>query len=129
MINTHYYDGKWMNELEKVLKLDNDKFQNFDLKIPNFNEIPDFLQTNLNSQKMYEKMANKDDKDNYDPLNKINAVDLLSRILRIIEQSEDPETKQTIKDCLIEQLSDTFTSGQCSQGRTTRLFQILRLLY
>ena len=55
---------------------------------------------------------------NYDPINKISVEDILPRVYRFLEHYDDDGW-----EIFIEQLSDIYTSGSCSQGRVTRIFQ------
>ena len=55
--------------------------------------------------------------DNRDDTNNVDATDLLANIL-----SKDYENALELLD---EQLEDMYNLGQCPQGRTTRLLQIL----
>lgn len=60
---------------------------------------------------------------NYDSKNRLYACDLLYLLYEKIMSEEDSE----YLNLTLEQLSDMAT-GQCSQGRTTRLFQALIML-
>jgi len=60
---------------------------------------------------------------NYDSANKLHACDLLYLLYEKIMVEEEPEYMRL----MLEQL-DEMSTGSCSQGRTTRLFQALVML-
>ena len=59
-----------------------------------------------------------DSHNNYDDKNHISINDLLPRTFRFIKHYDNNGIL-----IFLEQLSDIVTSGQCSQGRTTRIYQ------
>lgn len=107
--NTHTYDGKLKQIFKEDTPYDKKTFDNFYEKL-----------TNENAKKMA-KIIEQNSNENNDTANNINALSLLMFIV-----SQD--LKGDVLNILEEQLSDTLTSGQCAQGRTTRLLQIYMLL-
>ena len=63
------------------------------------------------------------DKQNYDPKNDIHVNDILPRVWRFIKNEKDG----LLKLIFLEQIADISAKGACSQGRTTRLYQIYAL--
>lgn len=107
--NTHTYDGK----LNKIFKHDT----------PYNKEMFDVFYSRLTSPnaKKMSKIIEKNGSANNDKANGINALSLLMYII-------SKDVKGDIFKNLEEQLSDILTSGQCAQGRTTRLIQIYNLI-
>jgi hypothetical protein len=62
--------------------------------------------------------------DNYDSINNIDVTKLLKIIIKYFNQSSE-EKKSDLIDILAEQMADMYNTGQCSQGRSIRLIQIL----
>lgn len=60
---------------------------------------------------------------NYDPRSGALACDLLAGILARATRF-GPELRQDLFDQLELQMHDSWTTGRCPQGRTTRLYQI-----
>lgn len=69
----------------------------------------------------YIELMRTDRKNNYDSKNKLNAEKLLSTAWEMVKGNEDYVRELVIQ---IEDISN----GTCSQGRTTRLFQIISLV-
>lgn len=65
---------------------------------------------------------------NNDTINHLDAKAILNIIIQKYNSS-DNDTKSTILALMIEQMADMFNTGQCSQGRTIRLYQILNCFY
>jgi len=110
-IDVHVYDGALLipplisyTESEKC-----EQIQRLQIKLTNSNAIAMI--------KLIESCIINKTQENYDVANKVDASDLLANILS--EKYDD------IIDILEEQLEDVFLLGQCPQGRTTRLLQIL----
>jgi len=110
-IDVHVYDGTLLipplisyTESEKC-----EQIQRLQIKLTNSNAIAMI--------KLIESCIINKTQENYDGANKVDASDLLANILS--EKYDD------IIDILEEQLEDVFLLGQCPQGRTTRLLQIL----
>ena len=59
---------------------------------------------------------------NCDNINKVYADDILAEIIVTIQKN--PEIQPDIIKNIIEQMGDMYCLGRCSQGRTSRLFQI-----
>ena len=111
-----------------------------------------------NAQKYEKILLNTNDAQNYDSINNVNATELLHRIAHILEtrlQMQDriptmtaDEIEQVkkmyvienvnidvIRACnismingIVEQMAD-ISNGACSQGRSTRLFQIYKTFF
>lgn len=122
-INTHDYDGSLTEEYQKYLEIDNEKlkkpmsFQKTIEKILNESKKLEDNTLRRNVNKSCNLML-KDRQNNYDNINKINVEDLLPRTWRFISFYDD-----FAKECFFEQLADIITSGSCSQGRVTRVYQ------
>ncbi len=113
-IDVHQYDGKL------TIRLD----QNFskEEKLKQIGTFVPKIKSSVAGSTIY-LIGNAlitDSKDNYDDKNNIDASDILANIL-----SRDYDK---ILNLLEEQLIDIYNLGQCPQGRTTRLWQILQLL-
>ena len=119
-LDVHYYDGNWgdvdryidkITNIPSPLKQDhinslrsrltNGKIKISPIAILNFNTI---AATNT-----------------FDPSNKIHVYDLLYILEELCKEYEDPTDLLNI---MVEQLED-LSSGLCTQGRTTRLYQIM----
>jgi uncharacterized membrane protein len=81
-------------------------------------EINKTINPNIKKNAMNTIKLLLNNKNNYDTLNDINAIDVLRRTWRFIREYSDDS-----KGFFIEQISDIFTKGSCSQGRTTRIYQ------
>lgn len=114
-INTHDYDGKLDTELigDLPTNLPVDEKVGFIQSILN-----DEIKNNPRALNSYNVILSGNG--NYDNANKLDALDLLWLCCKHAENNKD------FKEILIESLAD-IQFGICSQGRTTRLFQILLL--
>jgi hypothetical protein len=71
---------------------------------------------------------------NYDDKNKLYVDDILMEICELLTKNFENQVNDDIKDIfnflglLAEQLSDMYTLGRCSQGRSTRLYQLYKSL-
>lgn len=114
MKNVHEYDGKLL--IPELNKFDDN------YKITQIKELLPKL-TKINAVKMLQKIGQaiiiKSD-ENIDQENNVDASDILANILS--------KNYINIINLLDEQLDDMFLLGQCPQGRTTRLLQILNLM-
>ena len=108
-LNTHSYDGKLSGKFNDSVPYQKDIFDLW------YNKLTD------NNAKIMAKNIEKCIGQNFDDKNNIDALSLL---MYIIQQ----ELTDDIFKILEEQLSDTLISGQCAQGRTTRLFQVYNLI-
>ncbi len=112
--DVHHYDGKLPIILEKIFTKD-EKLDLIKLLVPKL--------TNPLAQTMIYKIGKTiidDGTDNFDDQNNIDASDILANILS--------KNYDEILELLEEQLIDMYNLGQCPQGRTTRLWQILKFL-
>jgi hypothetical protein len=75
-----------------------------------------------NSKVMFRKILS-DENDNNDSINQCNASLILRNIINKIHD------KNEMINLLDEQLNDCYNLGQCPQGRTIRLVQILKIFY
>lgn len=126
-LETHDYDTR----LSKVLTTKKDiSKKEFEIFIKCLKDINKFLNedkflkvdSKINAQKTIHLLAN-DRKNNYDNKNKINVELLLPIIWNKIKNYND----LTLYDIFVEQMSDIIISGPCSQGRTTRMIQLLSI--
>lgn len=112
MNQTHYYDGHWMEEylLVKSKFKTNLTFEEtckiIVRKHPRTQDIINLL--------LYDR------ENNYDVVNKVSMEELLPLAWQQFSNTE-------LESLLIEQLLD-IKNGVCSQGRTTRVFQLLALM-
>jgi hypothetical protein len=123
-LNTHYYDGSLKEGYKQLVKKqDKDTdFLTINMTIDTlFNELYDTLGKlkviDGNIRNMLELMRN-DTKNNYDPLNDIDTIDILNRTWYYVK-------KLPLEDriMLFSQIGE-IRNGPCSQGRTTRIYQI-----
>ena len=135
-LNTHYYDGKLLaNELVQAVH-DQQKVADAELTTHKhllFTGLIEDIKINPAVLDKYRPTAiraievikqNIRQKNNYDQTNSMYADDVLYMVCKKIDHTKN-------KDVLVylsEQLSDILTSGQCSQGRSTRIFQVLSTL-
>ena len=123
-LNTHYYDRglkEGYRELVKKQNTDTD-FLNINMTIDTlFNELYDTLGKlkiiDGDIRNMLELIRN-DTKNNYDHLNDIDTMDILNRTWYYVK-------KLPLEDriMLFIQIGE-IRNGPCSQGRTTRIYQI-----
>ena len=137
--NTHYYDGKFKEQYKIYRDYDEKNCVTFDYIFLLFNynivldEITEFIQNYksvnqsiISMKKNAMKTINlfkTQDKQNYDPKNDIHINDILPRVWRFIKNEKDG----LLKLIFLEQIADISEKGACSQGRTTRLYQIYAL--
>ncbi len=132
-LDTHYYDGKLgIHPLVRIVhnqqKIINDSFT---LQKQNlFTRLVQDIKLNPAVPEKYRTTAIKAINvikqcirlpANYDRTNGMYADDVLYLVCNCIKQTGNVDTLQYLS----EQLSDIMTSGQCSQGRSTRIFQVL----
>lgn len=108
LINTHYYDGKW-----------NVDFVNYKISHEDFIECISEINNKFNCESI-RKVSNlvlTDLKNNWDPSNNISFEYICIYVWNKVKSNEDllPLFKEQYQDIL---------NGTCSQGRTTRLYQI-----
>jgi len=112
MNNTHYYDGKWEIKIPDI-KVNHDDF------IKCIDEINLFFKC----CQVYKvsKLVTTDLENNWDPSNNISFEYLLTFVWNKVKNNSDliPLFKEQYTDIL---------KGTCSQGRTTRMYQIYVLL-
>ena len=134
-LNTHDYDGKWLENYIKIKNSYKDKdIMSFDetitdieKELSNFcGKIKDNLLVQFNSYHPHIIRCItllKSKQGNNDSANKVSVEDILPYVWTNIKQF-DPDGQFVF----YEQLSDIITSGSCPQGRTTRLFQLMDLI-
>jgi hypothetical protein len=108
--NVHTYDNMWKGRYFPTQNWSNENKKTL------FQQLLRRL-SNPAAKQMVQIIMN-DQSQNYDVSNDANASDILADICSI--PVEDGELQ-----LLEEQLADNFMLGKCSQGRTTRLYQIL----
>lgn len=119
-LNTHYYDTHIKSIYKDLCIRQNDYVPNENL----FNELYESLeQINTNgiskdTIKEMLKLIQNDISNNYDSANDIQTIDILDRTWAFVK-------KLPLEDRIIlfEQIGE-IKNGTCSQGRTTRIFQI-----
>lgn len=126
-LETHDYDTRLTKVFKTKKEISGEEFKIFIKclkEINNFLNQDKFLKVNskINAQKTLHLLAN-DRRNNYDDKNKINT----ELLIPIIWNKVKNYNELTIYDIFVEQLSDIIISGPCSQGRTTRLIQLLSI--
>lgn len=127
-MNVHIFDGKIKNNYIVKNKFSNDE------KIKMFDELLEVLQSDA-SKKGLNLIKNIGDKNNYDHTNDMYADDVMAEICDYIIKESYSENKEKIEDVktiimtIDEQLSDMYNTGQCSQGKVIRLYQIYKSIY
>tara|TARA_B100001248_G_C27386408_1_gene459906 strand:- start:1209 stop:1604 length:396 start_codon:yes stop_codon:yes gene_type:complete len=126
-LETHDYDTRLTKVLKTKKEISEEEFKIFIKclkEINNFLNQDKFLKVNskINAQKTLHLLAN-DRRNNYDDKNKIHT----ELLIPIIWDKVKKYNELTIYDIFVEQLNDIIISGPCSQGRTTRLIQLLSI--
>ncbi len=129
--NTHYYDGKLSDILVQIVQ--NQQENNSDELTTEKNTLFTRLSKDIKESPLvppqYRRTAviaiNKIMQSirqpaNYDRTNGLYADDVLYLVCKHIYETMNMEALQYLS----EQLSDIITSGQCPQGRSTRVFQV-----
>lgn len=120
MRNVHEFDGKVRIELEKNVKKEEEE-KIWDDAEKYINKMGSGAQTMARS--IYHDPMEK----NMDMINKgVNARELLLTLLTKLNQMDDKQDQMTFYSLLEEQLDDMHRLGQCPQGRTIRLWQLLQ---
>ncbi len=116
--NVHNYDGSLKESYKKLVELDNKYFKN------NF-EYQQCLDEIISENKECIDIINQiktSPESNYDPINEIDFTDILPRVWKFYKYIQISNNK-----CVFfEQIIDIKT-GLCSQGRTTRMFQLYKI--
>ncbi len=126
-LNTHYYDGSLKEQYKNLVNIQNTKTdflqQKWDINVV-MKEIYEGL-TRQNRNPLETQQINQmlrlfytDPQSNYDSLNEIDVLDLLCRTWYFVKK-EKPEDQSIFYDQLLE-----IKNGTCSQGRSTRLYQV-----
>ena len=126
-INTHDYDTKLTHIIKTTPNVTENEYKLF---IKSLTELNDYINKDkildinlkINAQKTIHLIAN-DRKNNFDEKNHINLEILFPIIWTKIKDLNDI----SIYKLYIEQISDIYTNGQCSQGRTTRILQFYNI--
>lgn len=137
-MDVHIFDGKLKDfHIEKGRIKDSDKKQMF-------GELAELL--DQDAKNGLSLIISNEGNKNYDNSNDMYADDILAEICEYIiketddvageedEKGEEKERKERLKDVkniienINEQLKDMFLTGQCAQGRTIRLWQILKYI-
>ena len=126
-LETHDYDTRLTKIITTKKEISEKEFKIFVkclTEINNFLNQDKFLKVDskINAQKTLHLLAN-DRENNYDDKNKIHT----ELLIPIIWNKVKKYNELTIYDIFVEQLSDIIISGPCSQGRTTRLIQLLSI--
>ena len=122
-LNVHNYDNKLNIEIIKYINSYTEEINKTILQ-DFFNEFIKINGNNSSSNGLYLIINEKTYLDNIDNLNQLDARKILQIIINIYNKS-NIEIKKNIIEVIKEQMEDMFNTGQCSQGRTIRLFQIL----
>lgn len=126
---THDYDGKLHEEYVRLVTKDTRTVMSFDVvldhifldlkrmreKYPRFRNGANLVLYGL-------KLLNEDRRSNYDDKNDIRVEELLPRVWNCVKEYDDNG-----KFTFYEQIADIVLSGQCAQGRTTRLLQFYQV--
>ena len=126
LLETHSYDGKLRDlanrideGIEYIPSVKLTAFNDLKHMIVNNNEVSDFQKLKA-LQAVNLIIINMHNSSNIDPTNSVKADDLL-----MILYFKTKKVPEFIKP-LIEQLHDIIISGQCPQGRCTRLLQLIK---
>jgi hypothetical protein len=124
-INVHIFDNHLnpslvdhVNKFE--INTDNSVFEIF------FKEFISIYGTDSSQSKGLSLIYNSTG-ENYDNINKLDAKKVLLVIINHFLLLSD-DKKKDLLDILAEQMADMYNTGQCSQGRTIRLIQILNYI-
>ena len=120
---THDYDTKLEIPYREYLELDNKELiepEPFEQVIEEIKQCILSLDRNRYKKHMLGtiNLLLGENSGNYDDKNKINVRDLLPRTWRFVKLYDNSGL-----ECFLEQLADITSSGPCSQGRVTRIFQ------
>lgn len=121
--NTHDYDTKLTKIIKTNKDVDTKEYKQF---INSLKELNDYINKDnildinlkINAQKTIHLVAN-DRVNNFDDKNHINFELLFPIIWTKIKQFNEI----SLYNSFIEQISDIYINGRCSQGRTTRILQ------
>lgn len=123
-LNTHYYDGSLKDTYKQLVKKQNETTDYLDINMSIdilFNELYDTLgQLCLidGDIKNMLKLIKNDTNSNYDLINDIDTLDILNRTWYYVRKMELQD-----RIMLFSQIGE-INNGTCSQGRTTRIYQI-----
>jgi hypothetical protein len=123
-LNTHYYDRSLKDSYKELVKKQNTDtdFLTINMSIDTlFNELYDTLnQLRLNDSDIKNMLGliRNDTNNNYDTLNDIHTMDILNRTWYYVRKMELGD-----RIMLFNQIEE-IKNGPCSQGRTTRIYQI-----
>lgn len=121
MRNVHEFDGKIPMKI-------NSKYGDHDMK-KIMNDAEFLKKMRHDAQWMAHQIMTGNSEKNIDTLNHhMDARQMLIALLDKITQIKDQEDKELFHLLLEEQLSDMKNLGQCPQGRTIRLWQLLQSL-
>ena len=126
-LDVHTFDGKWNVSFDTCLtvrekqKLFEWLLVNIDVKLP---KDPFYANGKTGLQLVIRDTQHHF---NYDATNKVYADDILAEMcIKMLRLSMD--NRLSILHLILEQMHDMFTTGQCSQGRSTRLYQLYKSL-
>lgn len=129
-LDTHYYDGKLRANMLIQTVYNQQKLNLTVQKNTFFTRLIQDLELNPVVPEKYRPTAIEAvnqithgirQNSNYDKTNGMFADDILYLVCRKIDETKNIDALVYLS----EQLSDIMTSGQCAQGRTTRIFQVL----
>ena len=117
-MNTHYYDGKWMERYTKLKEL------NLPLV-----ELSSTKYVSLFMQPIHHSFINLVMNSGVDPANGVSGKELLLMLFGVLDNKHDDAayTQQEwhqIINLSLEQIAD-IANGSCLQGQASRIFQIL----
>lgn len=125
-LEVHSYDNKLNEEISIYQNLlTYAKNISTNQKNELFLKFEEYLSDDL-AKKYYIILIDQNDNSNFDLINKLNSNDLLFLIIEYLEKQNFKDN--SLIDILTIQLQDMAT-GFCSQGRSIRLFQIVKSLY
>jgi hypothetical protein len=126
-LNTHYYDGSLKAQFKQLVQIQDAK-TDFMKHRWNSNEVLKEIYDNTDKQQLTQqekygveralKLILSDPRGNYDPVNDINVLEILCRTWYFVRREPVEDQK-----AFYQQLNE-INNGTCSQGRTTRIFQI-----
>jgi len=133
-LNTHFFDGKLEEAIQKHLFKDIERVKHYTKEKKNgfvyLQQKKGYTPAGINCLntiiQTYEQCGRGGG--NYDSINYLYACDLLYLVYeKIIKEEESPEIEGESFKMLVFQL-DEMASGMCAQGRTIRLLQVLLMM-
>lgn len=119
-LNTHYYDTHIKSIYKELCILQDNYVPNENLFSELYESLEQINITNVSKDTIKEmiKLIQNDSNNNYDSKNDIQTIGILDRTWAFVKKLPLED-----RNILFEQIAE-IKDGTCSQGRTTRIFQI-----